>query len=115
MTICSLKKFHLGCWQTDFYLLAKKQIYFNFFFLVIAKLLVWIFFFYYFIFLFIEKTEGPCHVTENTRNSICPPKPVKQTGARQSAQGVPRHPLTGSNLPQLLSSEQHNLPGLVRH
>lgn len=114
MTICSLKKFHLGCWQTDFYLLAKKQIYFNFFFLVIAKLLVWIFFFY-FIFLFIEKTEGPCHVTENTRNSICPPKPVKQTGARQSAQGVPRHPLTGSNLPQLLSSEQHNLPGLVRH
>lgn len=63
---------------------------------MIAKLLVRGFFF---LFLFIEKIEGPCHVTENTRNSICPPKTVKQTGAWQAAQGVPRHPLASSILP----------------
>lgn len=114
MTICSLKIFILAagreifaCWQKSIYILN-----FNFFFFCNCKVVGLGFFF---LSLFIEKTEGPCHVTENTRNSICPPKTVEQTGAWQSAQGVPRHPLTGSNLPQLLSSEQHSLPGLVRH
>lgn len=85
MTICSLKNFNLAAGRQIFICWLKGRYILNFNFFSCNCKVVGLGFFP--LFLFIEKTEGSCHVTENTRNSICPPRPVEQTGAWQSARG----------------------------